>query len=656
MNLTDINTNDNKSPEASNDKSKTIFKICKDRYCWYLLILFVIFIMLVYSPLINTGSDLDLRNGSVYQIALYRTIFIIIAALVTWKYSMKAGIITCLFLAAAIFVSYVFNLQKGTSIFLEIGLLALGIIFCLLIGKILNYQKLLHEKSERLKMQALVLKEEIAERRKAGNEVRTSEKKYRLLAENISDIIWVVDFDSPETPSYISPSVNNLLGYSVEEAMQKKIDDITTTDSYIKTIEMLNKMLNNTKEQKNIKSHNIELELKHKNGQVIPVDVSFNLLKQPQEKPAGIMIIARDISERKQTEEKILRIAEEWQITFDSISSMISIHDKNYRIIRVNKTFADYFNAKPEKFIGKYCYEVMHNLCEPIEQCPHRITIETKKSASTELYRTEDEKYFHISTSPIFDKNGELSGSVHIAADITERKQMEQQLIMSDRLASIGELVSGVAHELNNPLTSILGFSQLIMENSAPTEIKEPLDIIYKESQRAAEIVKNLLTFARKHPPVKQLEKINSAIDEVLKLRAYEHHVNNISVKTSYDKNLPDILIDRFQLQQVFLNIIINAENAMLTAHNKGILSISTEKKGNNILIKFKDDGTGISKKDMPHIFSPFFTTKKAGKGTGLGLSICNGIIKEHNGKIYAESEYGKGTTFILELPLIKND
>jgi PAS domain S-box-containing protein len=331
---------------------------------------------------------------------------------------------------------------------------------------------------------------------------------------------------------------------------------------------------------------------------------------------------------------------------------MISIHDNNYRIIRVNKTFAEYFKAKPENFIGKYCYEVMHNLCDPIEQCPHRITMKTKKSASMELYMVNDEKYFHVSTSPIFNKNGELSGSVHIATDITERKQMEQQLIMSDRLASIGELVSGVAHELNNPLTSIIGFSQMIMDNSAPAEIKDSLNIIYTESQRAAGIVKNLLSFARKHAPVKQPEKIINAIEEVLKLRAYEHHVNNITVKTCYDNDLPDISIDYFQIQQVFLNIIINAENAMLTAHKKGILKISAQKIDNNIIIKFIDDGPGIAKKDMPHIFSPFFTTKKDGKGTGLGLSICHRIMTEHNGKIYAESEYGKGTTFILELPL----
>jgi PAS domain S-box-containing protein len=649
-----LNVNNNKNPQMHDDKFKNILNIYRDKYFWHWFILIVIFCLLVFAPLINilTGLNLDLHNSTVYHVAFYRTIFIIIAALSTWRYDTKAGIITCLFLAAAIFVSYVFHFQKETSIFLDIGLLALSIIFCILIGKIINYQKLLRENSEKLRMQALVLKEEIAERKKAENEVRTSEIKYRLLAENISDVIWVVNLDSPETPIYISPSITNLLGYSVDEAMQKIIEDITSPDSCTSAKIILDDILNNATKLKIINPVNVKLELKNKKGQLIPVEASFNLLRQPRGKPAGIMIIARDIRERKQTEEKILRIAEEWQTTFDSISSMISIHDNNYRITRVNKPFADYFKAKPENFIGRYCYEVMHNLCEPIQQCPHRITIQTKKSAGIELYRAEEDKYFQISTSPVFDKNGILSGSVHIATDITERKQIEQQLIMSDRLASIGELVSGVAHELNNPLTSILGFSQLILTNPVSADIKEQLDIIYAESQRAVEIVKNLLTFARKHSPVKNLEQINNAITEVLKLRAYEHQVNNIKVKTNYDENLPEILIDHFQMQQVFLNIIVNAEHAMLTAHNKGILTISTEKKGNKILVKFTDDGTGITKKDLPNIFTPFFTTKEAGKGTGLGLSICHGIVKEHNGKIYAESEYGKGTTFIIELPL----
>jgi PAS domain S-box-containing protein len=627
--------------------------LIKDRYFWYLFSLAAIFIVLVYAPLINTltGLNTNMHDGTIYHIALYRTIFIIISIITTWRYGTRPGVITCILLSPAIYISYAFDIQEETSIFLDIGVLALAIIFCLLIGKNLDYQKLLQENTQKLQMQSLAMNKEIAERKKAEDEVRINENKYRLLTENVLDTIWMVNLDSPDIPSYISPSVTHLLGYSVEEAMQKRIDEITTPDSYVKAKKTFQKIFGDSMD-KNNRSCTVELELSHKNGNVIPAEVSCNIIKQSDEKPSVIMIIAHDIHERKQAEEKILNIAEEWRTTFDSISSMISIHDKNYRIVRVNKAFADYFKEKPQNLIGKHCYEVLHHMCEPIDQCPHRITIQTHKSASMELYISEDEKYFNIATSPIFDKNGEFTGSVHIARDITERKHMEQQLIMSDRLASIGELVSGVAHELNNPLTSIIGYSQLIMENTPPANVKDDLDIIYSEAQRAAGIVKNLLTFARKHAPIKHLAKINNVIDEVLKLRAYEHKVNNIVVNHNYTDDLPDILIDHFQMQQVFLNIIINAESAMLSANKKGTLTISTEQKDDKIVIKFKDDGPGIAKKDLPHIFSPFFTTKEAGKGTGLGLSICHGIIKEHKGRIYAESEYGKGATFILELPV----
>jgi two-component system NtrC family sensor kinase len=239
--------------------------------------------------------------------------------------------------------------------------------------------------------------------------------------------------------------------------------------------------------------------------------------------------------------------------------------------------------------------------------------------------------------------------------DITERKQMEQmeeQLMMTERLASVGELASGIAHELNNPLTSVIGFSQLLMERDNADDIKEDLGLIYSEAQRAAGTVKNLLTFARKHSPVKQLSQINNVIEDVLKLRAYEQKVSNIEVDRRFASDLPEIMADYFQMQQVFLNLIINAEYFMTQAHNKGRLTITTERLDNIVRISLADDGSGISKENLSRIFNPFFTTKEVGKGTGLGLSICHGIVSGHGGSIYARSRLGKGATFVVELPV----
>jgi signal transduction histidine kinase len=257
-----------------------------------------------------------------------------------------------------------------------------------------------------------------------------------------------------------------------------------------------------------------------------------------------------------------------------------------------------------------------------------------------------------LSISTVRDKAGNPIAMMGVTRDLTEHKKMEEQLILTDRLASIGELASGIAHELNNPLTGVIGLSQLLTQKNLPEEIREDLDLIYSEAQRAASVVKNLLTFARKHTPAKELTDINEVVSKVLELRAYEERVNNIEAVTHLAADLPQIKADHFQLQQVFLNIIINAEHFMIEAHGKGTMTITTERTGDGVRASFTDDGPGISRDDLRHIFDPFFTTKEVGKGTGLGLSICHGIVSAHGGQISAESEPGRGATFIVELPL----
>jgi two-component system NtrC family sensor kinase len=242
--------------------------------------------------------------------------------------------------------------------------------------------------------------------------------------------------------------------------------------------------------------------------------------------------------------------------------------------------------------------------------------------------------------------------------DITDRKrteeekaELEEKAHLASRLASVGEMASGIAHEINNPLTAVIGFAQLLMDTELPEEIKEDLVIIHKEAQRAAGVARNLLTFARKHAPAKQPTNINSIIEGVLTLRAYEQKVSNIQVVTKLTPDLPEVMADYSQLQQVFINIILNAESAMLEANNGGKLTITTQKFNHSVRASFADDGPGITKENLGRIFDPFFTTKEVGKGTGLGLSVCHGIIAEHGGKIYARSKLGNGATFIVELP-----
>ena len=253
----------------------------------------------------------------------------------------------------------------------------------------------------------------------------------------------------------------------------------------------------------------------------------------------------------------------------------------------------------------------------------------------------------------VFDISGKILYIDGIIEDITERKKMVEQLMAQDRLATIGQLTSGIAHEINNPLTGVIGFSELLLERDLPDDIKEDLRVVRNGATRTAEIVKNLLTFARRKPQEKVPTDINENIQRVLELRSHEMKVNDIRLVTRFAANLPRVTGNPGQLQQVFLNIIVNAEFFMLEAHKKGTLTITTKLAGDFVRTSFTDDGPGISEENMKHLFTPFYTTKEVGKGTGLGLSICHGIITEHGGKIYAESELGKGATFIVELPVI---
>jgi len=358
--------------------------------------------------------------------------------------------------------------------------------------------------------------------------------------------------------------------------------------------------------------------------------------------------------ERKKAEENIKRAAEEWTITFDSITDLVSIHDKDFKLVRVNKAFADVFKMKPEELIGKYCYEVVHGANEPAPYCPHKQALADGRPHRAEFFEPHLGIHLEITASPIFDEKGEVVGTVHITEDITERKKIEEQLIVTDRLASIGELSSGIAHELNNPLTSVIGFSELLLDRDVPDDVKEDLEVINREAKRTAGVVRNLLTFARKHDTEKQSVDVSNIIQKVLELRAYEQKVSNIAVNTRFAPDLPEITADGFQLQQVFINIIINAEHFMKETHGRGTLTITTEQVGDVIRASFADDGPGIAEENLGHLFDPFFTTKEVGKGTGLGLSICHGIATEHGGRIYVESELGKGATFIVELPINK--
>jgi len=238
-------------------------------------------------------------------------------------------------------------------------------------------------------------------------------------------------------------------------------------------------------------------------------------------------------------------------------------------------------------------------------------------------------------------------------------QEMQDRLIQSEKLSAIGEMIAGVAHEINNPLTAVIGYSQLLQMQSMDqdAQIHEDLGQILEAGMRMKRIVANLLDFSRQHQPQKEYVDINQVISTSLALRMNELTNNNIEVQADLISDLPWTLADRHQLQQVFVNIINNAQQAIVEEGGAGVLAVSTQRQRNNtILIRFQDSGPGIPEEIMNRIFDPFFTTKEVGKGTGLGLSVSYGIVNEHQGRIWAESEDGQGATFLIDLPIRKSD
>jgi signal transduction histidine kinase/ActR/RegA family two-component response regulator len=231
-------------------------------------------------------------------------------------------------------------------------------------------------------------------------------------------------------------------------------------------------------------------------------------------------------------------------------------------------------------------------------------------------------------------------------------KSTQAQLVQSEKLSGIGEFVAGVAHELNNPLTTVMGFSELLKQADAKPEHERFLDMIHKSALRCQKIVQNLLSFARRHPPERKLSSLNELVNGAVEFLQYQLRTSNIEVTTQLAPRLPRALVDPHQVQQVFLNIINNARQAIEAHQPTGAIRISTELCGTMARVRFKDNGPGIPEANMSKVFDPFFTTKEAGKGTGLGLSLCYGIIKEHGGSIAVHSPPGQGATFVIELPL----
>ena len=255
---------------------------------------------------------------------------------------------------------------------------------------------------------------------------------------------------------------------------------------------------------------------------------------------------------------------------------------------------------------------------------------------------------------PILDSNARPVGWLEIYEDITSQRHFQSKILQTEKMAALGQLVSGIAHELNNPLTAIMGYAQLLLGRGQTGDPLREAEHIYQEAERARRIVKNLLYFARESKPERLQANFNEIVERTLALRSYELKIQNISVECSLASNLPTTLADPYQLQQVFLNLLVNAEQSLIHSRGGGRVSIRTyQPSAKRVAFEVADDGPGVPADIASRIFDPFFSTKAPGEGTGLGLSIAYGIVKQHGGDVYFENQPSGGARFVVDLPLV---
>ena len=332
----------------------------------------------------------------------------------------------------------------------------------------------------------------------------------------------------------------------------------------------------------------------------------------------------------------------------------------NHRVLDINETLARKLGMHRKDAIGRYCYEILHHQSAPCSgkdhPCPLVETVETGKPfrvTHVHLDRGSRELFYSISCYPLVD-NGEVVGAIEVARDITKDIDIQKVMMQQDKMASIGRLAAGVAHEINNPLTTILTSAMLIQEDTDPEDPNyQELQTIADEALRCRKIVSSLLDFARQSKPVKKQHNLNEVVKESVVLTRKQAAFKDVTLEQQLAKDLPATNMDKDQLEQALINLILNAIE--VTDHG-GKVTISTKfvPETDTIKLEVCDTGEGISEENMARIFDPFFTTKES--GTGLGLAITHGIIEQHGGTIEVKSKLGQGTNFTVEFPLNHGD
>jgi two-component system NtrC family sensor kinase len=357
---------------------------------------------------------------------------------------------------------------------------------------------------------------------------------------------------------------------------------------------------------------------------------------------------------------EVSRAQQGWEATFRAVTDPILLLDPDYNILLDNgRRVPEMHEGPPSSRQSEKCYTRLYGRDRPCDGCP-MATLRTDPKPIYKRLETDSGLVLDISYYPVLDEARRLTAITHIIKDVTQKTNMEAKLMHSARLAAIGEMAAGVAHELNSPMTVIIGTAQLIhreLENQK--DLSDPLEDIVNSGLRCKRIIQNLLTFSRQdHQPMAATD-LNEEIKRVLNLIHYQIDRNRITIVRDLDSDLPRIIANGRQIQQVLTNLLINARDALIgMERNEKVIKVSSflkkDANGQWAIITVQDNGIGIPVGNLQRVFTPFYTSKEESKGTGLGLSVSLGIAEAHGGSIEVESTHGKGSNFSLILPVKK--
>lgn len=475
---------------------------------------------------------------------------------------------------------------------------------------------------------------------------REAERRYRELFDNIQEGLF---FATPEGQFLdVNDAMVRMLGYESREELLR-----ADVSAHLYPTRAAKERLVHTIAERGA-LRNYEETLRRKDGSLLHTLQNINAVRDPQGRIVQIRGLMLDVTEQKMFQSQLQRERDFNQKILNTTQSMILVLDTAGLISYANRRCFE-AGYRQEELIGHRLGRLVENSHQEDFEAALQTTAHGQQVENLELRVKRSDGsmgYFSVSLSPSRDESNQVNSVVVVMTDITDAVLLQAKLAHTEKMATIGRLVSGVAHEVNNPLAAILGFTDLLLEDpQVPASAREELQIILRETQRTKEIVQGLLSFARQRPAQREPMQINAILRQTIRLRSYDFSSHGVEVTEEFNENLQMAVGDPQQLQQVFLNILNNAYDAIQESGNHGKIRIRTRQTTDFVEVAFIDNGTGVS--ETERIFDPFFTTKPAGKGTGLGLSICYGIVRAHGGEILCWNNEGEsGSTFVVRLPI----